>query len=226
MAATTTVIVADDHPLVRGALKAALTQTLTDVAILEAGTLMEALKLLRSTPDTDLVLLDLHMPGMNGFGGLFALKSEHPATPVAVISATEDPAIMRRSVDYGAQGFVPKSAALTTIGDAIRTVLAGDVWLPEQAENAPGLDEEEAELAAKIAQLTPQQMRVLSMLQEGKLNKQIAYELDVTEATIKAHVSAILRKLNVYSRTQAVIMANRLAVDDSPAEALMAQAAQ
>lgn len=226
MAATTTVIVADDHPLVRGALKAALTQTLNDVAILEAGTLMEAIALLRSSPDTDLVLLDLHMPGMNGFGGLFALKAEYPATPVAVISATEDPAIMRHSVDYGAQGFIPKSAAMLTIGDAIRTVLAGDVWLPEQAENAPGLDEEEADLAAKIAQLTPQQMRVLSMLQEGKLNKQIAYELDVTEATIKAHVSAILRKLNVYSRTQAVIMANKLALDDSPAETLMPLAAQ
>ncbi|HYD98859.1 MAG TPA: response regulator transcription factor [Alphaproteobacteria bacterium] len=207
------VIIADDHPLVRGALRQAVAQALADAAVVEASSLDEVVEILTAQGEdaVDLLLLDLHMPGMQGFTGLFTVRAQFPAVPVVVVSASEEPSTMRRAVDYGAAGFVPKSAALPQIAHAIGQVLAGNVWLPEGAAHAA--PDDSADFARRLAALTPQQLRVLAMLTEGKLNKQIAYELSVSEATIKAHVTAILRKLGVNSRTQAVIAAGKLAIE-------------
>ncbi len=210
------VLVADDHPLVRGALRQAVTQCLPSPKVLEADTVDGARKILSEQPSVDLLLLDLHMPDAHGFAGLFAIRAEFPSVPVIVVSATEDPQTMRRAVDYGAAGFVPKSTPVGDIAAAIRAVLAGDVWVPPAARQA-STTPEDTDFADRIAALTPQQLRVLVAITQGKLNKQIAYELSVSEATVKAHVTAILRKLGVVSRTQAVIAASRLAVNEGQA---------
>ncbi|MHC8493987.1 response regulator [Thalassospira sp. SM2505] len=223
MTETFQILIADDHPLVRGALKQALSTELDNVTVYEAGSLFEAIEQIEAHKgDIDLVLLDLHMPGMNGFTGLFTLRASYPDIPVSIVSASQELPVVRRSIEYGASAFVPKSAPVDQIGLAVKTVLDGGMWMPDWAreamENGPA-DDEATGLAEKIGQLTPQQLRVLNMLTEGKLNKQIAYELDVTEATVKAHVSAILRKLSVHSRTQAVIIARELQLQEPAIEA-------
>ncbi|HAI29358.1 MAG TPA: DNA-binding response regulator [Thalassospira sp.] len=223
MSETFQILIADDHPLVRGALKQALSSELENVSVLEAGSLYEAIDQIEAHKgDIDLVLLDLHMPGMNGFTGLFTLRASYPDIPVSIVSASQELPVVRRSIEYGASAFVPKSAPVDQIGLAVKTVLDGGMWMPDWAreamENGPA-DDEATGLAEKIGQLTPQQLRVLNMLTEGKLNKQIAYELDVTEATVKAHVSAILRKLSVHSRTQAVIIARELQLQEPAIDA-------
>lgn len=216
-------LIADDHPLVRGALRQALSSEMEGSTLLEAANLAEAIaEIEKRNGDIDLVLLDLHMPGMNGFTGLFTLRASYPTIPVAIVSASQDHSVIRKSIDYGAAGFIPKSAPVDQIAIAVKTVLDGEMWIPDDArdsvENGTDSDDENATLAAKVGQLTPQQLRVLNMLTEGKLNKQIAYELDVTEATVKAHVSAILRKLGVHSRTQAVIIARELLLQEPAIE--------
>ena len=223
MSETFQILIADDHPLVRGALKQALSTELENVSVLEAESLYEAIDQVEAHKgDIDLVLLDLHMPGMNGFTGLFTLRASYPDIPVSIVSASQELPVVRRSIEYGASAFVPKSAPVDQIGLAVKTVLDGGMWIPDWAreamENGPA-DDEATGLAEKIGQLTPQQLRVLNMLTEGKLNKQIAYELDVTEATVKAHVSAILRKLSVHSRTQAVIIARELQLQEPAIDA-------
>jgi len=202
-------IVADDHPLFRGALRQSLAAGFSSIEIVEAGTLAETTAELERARETDLILLDLSMPGMRGFSGLVYLRSQFPGVPVVIVSASDDPVVIRRCLGLGALGFVPKSLSGEAIREAVRRVLAGDVWAP------PGLALEEpdaatAELIARLASLTPQQARVLMMLSEGLLNKQIAFELGVSEATVKAHVSAVLQKLGVDSRTQAVIAAAKI----------------
>ncbi|WP_430475713.1 response regulator [Thalassospira lucentensis] len=222
MSETFQILIADDHPLVRGALKQALSTELDNVTVYEAGSLFEAVEQIEAHKgEIDLVLLDLHMPGMNGFTGLFTLRASYPDLPVSIVSASQEMPVVRRSIEYGASAFVPKSAPVDQIGLAVKTVLDGGMWMPDWAreamENGPA-DDVATGLAEKIGQLTPQQLRVLNMLTEGKLNKQIAYELDVTEATVKAHVSAILRKLSVHSRTQAVIIARELQLQEPAIE--------
>ncbi|SFX23646.1 LuxR C-terminal-related transcriptional regulator [Marinospirillum alkaliphilum] len=208
------IIVADDHPLFRAALQQAVRQALADVDIVEADTLEAVHQAVADHPDADLILLDLHMPGAHGFSGLVFLRGVNPGIPVVVVSGSEENHVIRRAIDYGSSGFIPKSASLDTIASAIRQVIEGEVWVPpEVAGNMDEISEEEARFAEALASLTPQQFRVLNMLTEGLLNKQIAYELQVSEATIKAHVTAILRKLGVHSRTQAVIAAKRLEVE-------------
>ena len=207
-------IVADDHPLFREALKQALQAGNEGVQIEEADTMDATLARVAEHGDADLVLLDLHMPGANGFSGLIQLRAQAPEVPVAVVSGTEDARVVRRAIDYGASGFIPKSASLSTIVEAIADIMDGEVWLPEGMEDVLGEgDEDDSRFAEAIASLTPQQFRVLGMLTSGLLNKQIAYDLNVSEATVKAHVTAILRKLGVHSRTQAVIAAQRLEID-------------
>lgn len=213
------IIIADDHPLFRAALKQAVSQVADGIEMIEADSLTALQETVDQHQDADLVLLDLHMPGTNGFTGLVFLRGHNPGMPVVVVSGSEEPKVMHRAVEYGASGFIPKSASLDTIAEAIASVLEGNVWLPDSLGDAgESISDEDAEFAAKIATLTPQQFRVLMMLTEGLLNKQIAYELNVSEATIKAHVTAILRKLNVYSRTQAVIEAGRLGVEPPKTE--------
>ena len=213
------IIIADDHPLFRAALKQAVAQAVADVNVIEADSLTALQDTVDKHDDADLVLLDLHMPGTNGFTGLVFLRGQNPSMPVVVVSGSESPQVMKRAIEYGASGFIPKSAPLDAIADAISAVLQGEVWMPEEYDEADvSVTDEDAEFAAKLASLTPQQFRVLMMLTEGLLNKQIAYELNVSEATIKAHVTAILRKLGVHSRTQAVIEASRLGVEPPKTE--------
>jgi DNA-binding NarL/FixJ family response regulator len=210
LASTSMFIVADDHPLFRGAIRSALLLASPQSHVAEAGTFEEAIRLVVENPDADLVLLDLNMPGSSGLSGLISLRAAQPSVPVVVISATDDGVTVRRALDLGASGYVSKSAGLDEIREAISTVLAGGVSTPKTLELSKETDPEVTDLIKRIQSLTPQQRRVLGMLGEGLLNKQIAYELSVSEATIKAHVSAILQKLNVDSRTQAVIKLGKL----------------
>jgi DNA-binding NarL/FixJ family response regulator len=208
-------IIVDDHPLFRDALRQALTAAFDKTAIEEAGSLDELQQRLEQS-DTDLILLDLSMPDVQGLSGLLQIRSQHPSIPVVIVSATDDAAVIRRCLDFGALGFVPKSQPVDRIRDAVRTVLDGNVWTPPSFDQSEASDAGDRELAGRLSLLTPQQLKVLGMLGEGLLNKQIAYKLNVSEATIKAHVSAILQKLGVDSRTQAVIAINRAGLGSWP----------
>ena len=211
--AAPTILVADDHPLFREALKGAVSRLLPGAHLVESDSADALFASAEAHPDADLVLLDLNMPGAHGFSALVHLRAVQPQLPVIVVSAREEARVVRRALDHGAAGFIPKSSDPGTIRDAIATVLDGGHWAPPQAEHAEGLAPEEAQVAARLQELTPQQFRVLGMLGSGLLNKQIAHALGVSEATVKAHMTAILRKLGASNRTQAVLMAGRLAVD-------------
>jgi DNA-binding NarL/FixJ family response regulator len=209
----TTLLLADDHPLFREALRAAVLRAMPAATLHEAENVDGLYALAERENDADLLLLDLNMPGAQGFSALVHLRALYPQLPVMVVSAREDPATMRRALDHGAIGFLPKSADAGQLGDAIRHVLAGDRWAPAAAMSGPAAASEEHDVARRVRELTPQQFRVLQMLSDGLLNKQIAYELHVSEATIKAHMTAILRKLGAHNRTQAVLIAGKLALD-------------
>lgn len=218
MAAGHSFVIADDHPLFRGALREAITGIGNIGAIHEAGDFESAKALVLANEDIDLVLLDLSMPGASGLSGLISLRGIHPTVPMVVISAHDDAATIRRALDLGASGFISKSASMDEIRDAVRAVLAGDIAAPVGVDLGVERDPEVSDLIKRLQTLTPQQTRVLGMLAEGLLNKQIAYELSVSEATIKAHVSAILQKLGVDSRTQAVIQLAKIGGDPSQAQ--------
>ncbi len=208
----TRIVIADDHPLVRGALKEAVAGAVEGAQIIECGDLDQLGAALHKMGDADLVLLDLSMPGVRGFSGLMYLRAQHPDVPVAIVSGNEDHTVMRRCIDFGASGYIPKTTDIEVMRQAIRAVLEGRTWTPPDVDLSAPADKETADLVRRLASLTPQQVRVLMMLSEGLLNKQIAYELTVSEATVKAHVSAILQKLGVDSRTQAVIAAAKIEV--------------
>jgi DNA-binding NarL/FixJ family response regulator len=207
---STRLVIADDHPLFRGALREAVAGLFDELDISEAGSFDDVANILERGGEVDLILLDLTMPGVRGFSGLMYLRAQYPSVPIVVVSANDDPAVIRRCMDFGASGFIPKTLGIDAIREAIAQVFAGGVWTPPDIELGAGSDAETASLMSRLASLTPQQVRVLMMLSEGLLNKQIAYELGVSEATIKAHVSAILQKLGVESRTQAVIAAAKI----------------
>jgi DNA-binding NarL/FixJ family response regulator len=209
--ASTHLIIADDHPLFRGALRQAVAGVVPSARINEAGSFEDLTALLEQDAEVDLILLDLTMPGISGFSGLIYLRAQYPAIPVVIVSASDDVETIRRSVDFGASGFIPKRFGVDTLRDAILKVMDGDVWIPSDVDLSSAADPEMTRLRDRLVTLTPQQVRVLMMLSQGLLNKQIAYELGVSEATIKAHVSAILQKLGVESRTQAVIAAAKIA---------------
>lgn len=212
----TKIIIADDHPLFREALRRALETILPRVAVEECSGLDPLQASLGRSREVDLVLLDLTMPGVQGFSGLIYMRAQFPEIPIVIVSATEDAVVIRRAIEFGAAGFIPKSLDLDGIGNAVRTVLSGDIWVPPDVDLEAGEDREITDLVQRLGRLTPQQMRVLMMLSEGLLNKQIAYGLGVSEATVKAHVSAILQKLGVDSRTQAVIAASRIGAAGRP----------
>ena len=209
-ASSTHLVIADDHPLFRDALRQAVASVVTSAKISEAGSFEDLTALLEREADVDLILLDLSMPGISGFSGLIYLRAQYPAIPVVIVSASDDAATIRRSMDFGASGFIPKRFGVETLRDAIGRVMNGDVWVPADVDLATAADPDMTRLRDRLVTLTPQQVRVLMMLSEGLLNKQIAYELTVSEATVKAHVSAILTKLGVESRTQAVIAASKI----------------
>jgi DNA-binding NarL/FixJ family response regulator len=215
-----TVMIADDHPLFRAALCQVIAGEFSQHRILEASTLAEAHRLLagESAPagpgagtaaefDLDMILLDLQMPGSVGFSGLVELRNAVPEVPIVIVSAADAPAIMRDAITYGAAGFIPKSMSPEQIGGALRQVMTGAVFLPADGLEATTAD---AKLHDRLAALTQGELRVFELLAKGKSNKIIAYELGIKESTVKAHITAILRKLHVFSRTQAVIAAREL----------------
>lgn len=204
-------LIVDDHPLFRDALRLAIDSVYPDAHIQEASSVALAKETL-SERSFDLVLLDLSMPGTRGFDGLLGIRSINPKQPIVIVSGMEDPRIIHEAMTYGASGFITKSVRKPELAEAIRDVMNGLVYLPRGYEPpaAEKISAKTADLATRLASLTPQQLRVLQMLRQGMLNKQIAYELDVGETTVKAHVSEILRKLNVSSRTQAVIEVSRI----------------
>jgi DNA-binding NarL/FixJ family response regulator len=196
------ILIADDHPLYRDALRRALNQAAPSAHLFEASTVPELLSLVEAHPEAELLLLDLHMPGARGFSALAHLRGQHPGLPVIVVSAHEEGSVARRALAHGAAGYIPKSSSADTIVEAIRPM---------------PLRDDEAQIAARVAELTPQQFRVLAMIAEGLLNKQIAYELGVSEATVKAHMTAIMRKLGCNNRTQVALAASQLALDPNTA---------
>ena len=205
---TRRIIIVDDHPLFRAALRQTLSGGDPSIAVEEAADLTEVNTALEADRDCDLVLLDLNMPGTRGFSGLLLLRAQYPEIPVMIISAVEDGGVIRRAFELGAAGYLHKSVGPVDIRRAIETVLSGEVYVPEGMD-LPA-DDAQSALMLRLASLTPQQIRVLMMLSDGLMNKQIAYELSISEATVKAHVSAILQKLDVDSRTQAVIAASKI----------------
>jgi DNA-binding NarL/FixJ family response regulator len=211
------IVIVDDHPLFRAALRQTLASGDPSILVEEAGDLTELNAALEADRDCDLVLLDLNMPGVRGFSGLLLLRAQYPDVPVVIISAVEDGGVIRRAFELGASGYLQKSVGPPEIRRAIETVLSGEVFVPEAIDLTS--DDEQSGLMRRLATLTPQQVRVLMMLSDGLMNKQIAYELSISEATVKAHVSAILQKLDVDSRTQAVIAAAR--IEEGQFEALL-----
>ena len=205
---TRRIIIVDDHPLFRAALRQTLSGGSDGVTVEEAGDLNALTAVLEADRDCDLVLLDLNMPGGHGISGLLLLRAQYPEVPVMIISAVEDHKVIRRTFELGAAGYLPKSVGPADIRKAIDTVLNGELSVPEGI-NLSG-DDEQSAFVRRLSTLTPQQVRVLMMLSDGLMNKQIAYELSISEATVKAHVSSILQKLDVDSRTQAVIAASKI----------------
>jgi DNA-binding NarL/FixJ family response regulator len=210
------VLIIDDHPLFREALSAAVSLAYPAAEPVEVSTLDDAISILDSDRDFDIALLDLNIPGVQGFEGLLKLRTLHPRLPVLVVSGLENEQIIDEAMTYGAAGFLPKSLGREVLPKAICAVLAGDVYVPD---SLPASDDsrtaaDKSEIIERLLSLTPQQLRVLFMLREGLLNKQIAFELEVGATTVKKHVSEILRKLKVHSRTQAVIEVSKLDQDE------------
>jgi DNA-binding NarL/FixJ family response regulator len=208
------VLIADDHPLFRDALQRAVLAALPDATVHTADSVPALFALIETMPEADLLLMDLHMPGARGYSALAHIRGQYPGLPTIVVSGHEEAQVARRALAHGASAYIPKSAAVDDIVEAVRAVLDGDVWLPHQLMGGTvELKADEADVAARVASLTPQQFRVLNMIAEGLLNKQIAYDLGVSEATVKAHMTAIMRKLGVSNRTQVVLAASHLDVE-------------
>lgn len=204
------VLIVDDHSLVRDGMRSLLEISFPDCVILEAGAMAEALAVLTEAGEVDMVLLDLNIPDVSRFSGLNQLRDTFPAIPVVMVSGALDRVTVREALAAGAAGFIPKSLKRAEIVEALRQVLEGEIYIPSMLEQDDESAREQAAILSRIDTLTPQQKVVLRHLVNGRLNKQIAYELDVSMTTVKAHVSAILQKLNAFSRTQAVILANRV----------------
>lgn len=207
------VLIADDHPMVRDGLRTVIAVAFDRCELFEASSLEEATSVIEREGDFDLVLLDLNMPGATGFSGLIELRERFPSVPVVIVSAAQERGLARAALAAGAAGFVPKSLRRSAIVDALKMVLAGNIYAPEIEESELAANAEDTEILRRIETLTPQQKVVLRLVVAGKLNKQIAYDLDVSMTTVKAHVSAILSKLKVFSRTQAVILVNKVRFD-------------
>jgi DNA-binding NarL/FixJ family response regulator len=206
------VVIADDHPLFRAALKQAIVECIEDAGTLEADCFGDLLTVIEQTPSLEIVFLDLHMPGNDGFTGLTQLQNHYPDLVVIMVSSDDNAQTMQKAINFGAAAFIPKSADLSTIAQAIDAVLDGNVWLPEHTyinEDQQTIQNHQR-LAKQLAQLTPQQYVVLTQIADGQLNKQIAYSLDIKETTVKKHVSAILLKLEVNNRTLASLAYQQL----------------
>lgn len=209
------ILIVDDHPLFRAALKGAVAAACSECVFREADGVAGLYDTLDQYPGLDLLLLDLNLPGAYGFCTLAHLRGVHPELPVIVVSAMDDAETVRQALAFGAQAFISKSWDADRIGRCVQAVLRGEsvaAATPAEA-GAVAMDVAALDFAERVAQLTAQQFRVFGMLCSGRLNKQIAYELAITEATVKAHMTAILRKLGAANRTQAVLLAGRLTLD-------------
>jgi DNA-binding NarL/FixJ family response regulator len=215
-------LIVDHHPLYRAALRVAVATACPDSEFLEADSVAGLFDTLERHPRPDLLLLDLNLPGAYGFGALAHLRGSHPELPVIVISAVDELHVVRQALAFGAQGFISKSADAATIGHHIQAALRGELVIPEALgpHVEPQADLGALDVAQRMAQLTPQQFRVFGMLCSGRPNKRIAFDLQITEATVKAHMTPILRKLGAVNRTQAVLLAGRLILDPSELKSL------
>ena len=210
-------LIADDHPLYREALVSALQLLFEKIDIIQSDGLDSTLDALQNNTDFDLVLLDLNMPGCDNFYGLIRVTQDFPQIPVAVVSASDSVEVVSKVMSLGAKGFIPKATATQTIANALQQIMHGNNWLPEGMQSRiehiehikPIID-----VARLVGELTPKQFQVLKLLQNGLLNKQIAFELNITEATVKAHISGVFRKLNVNTRTQAVLLLKNLDIPE------------
>ena len=203
---TTTVLIADDHPLFRSAMRHAL-DGIIDGDIYEAEDLQQATDMLHENQAIELVFLDLTMPGNNGLTGLLHLRNQFPNTLVVIVSAQDDVSLIKKAVALGSCGYIPKSTPLPEIAKAVEAILNGETWLPSDVSLESESDNaNENGFLQRMSQLTPHQFTVLKMMADGMLNKQIAYELSISESTVKQHASAVLRKLGVINRTQAGVL--------------------
>lgn len=203
-------LIADDHPLFREALVGALQPLFENVVIIQSDSLDSTIDALQTHADFDLVLLDLNMPGCENFYGLIRVSQDFPQVPVAVVSASDSGEVVSKVMNLGAKGFIPKATPTHIIADALKQIMDGTSWLPESMQTYVEHDAPLIDVAKLVGELTPKQFQVLKLLQHGLLNKQIAFDLSITEATVKAHISAIFRKLDVHTRTQAVLLLKNL----------------
>ncbi|AUC87925.1 MULTISPECIES: response regulator transcription factor [Alteromonas] len=200
----TRILIADDHPLFRAAMCHALSSG-SGAELVEASTFPETMNMLAQDTTIDVVFLDLGMPGSEGLNGLSEVRAEYPDVLVVIVTAQDSPGIVQRALALGASGFIPKSASVDCIVDAVNTVLEGETWLPAHIDLSADGNDSLDDFGARLSQLTPHQLKVLRMVADGLLNKQIAYELAISESTVKQHVSAVLKKLGVINRTKAGI---------------------
>ena len=213
-------LIADDHPLYREALVSALQLLFENVDLIQSDGLDSTLDALQQNSDFDLVLLDLNMPGCDNFYGLIRVTQDFPQIPVAVVSASDSVEVVSKVMSLGAKGFIPKATATQTIANALQQIMHGNNWLPEgmqsRIENIENIEniKPTIDVARRVGELTPKQFQVLKLLQNGLLNKQIAFDLNITEATVKAHISGVFRKLNVNTRTQAVLLLKNLDIPE------------
>lgn len=206
-------LIADDHPLFREALVGALRPLFEDAEIVESDNLDSTIKALKVNSDISLVLLDLNMPGCENYYGLTRVLDDFSSIPVAVISANDSVSVVSNVMGLGAKGFIPKATSTQIIAQALKQIMQGNRWLPEGMQEKIDSQEPVVDLVKLVSELTPKQVEVLKLVQDGMLNKQIAFDLNITEATVKAHISAILRKLEVNTRTQAVLLLKKLDLD-------------
>jgi DNA-binding NarL/FixJ family response regulator len=211
-------LVVDDHHLIRAGLKPVLSRLGDgeEASVFEAASFDAAVEYADAHPDLDLVVLDLHLPGVEGFAALNDLQERHPGLPIVVMSGADDPATMREAIDHGALGFIPKSSSSDVILNALRLVLSGGTYLPREIMSAPPSRPPARTRAAQLGDLglTPRQVEVLELLVAGQPNKAICRELGLSEGTVKTHVAAIFRALDVTSRVQAVLAVSRLVQKD------------
>lgn len=210
-------LIADDHPLYRDALRGALSLSLPELNLIEASDLQQTVDTLQSHQDIDLLLLDLNMPGSCDLFGLIHIRKLFPDLPIAVVSGVDDRQVVAKIINIGAMGFVPKTTSAGKIAEAVVAMLAGDLWIPDNyGSELDTIDPNFSVLTDKVASLTPAQYKVLCYLRDGLLNKQIAYNLDIATATVKAHITAMFRKLGINNRTQAVLIASQLELQLPP----------
>lgn len=209
------IIIVDDHPLFRQALCQSIKETFSNINIIEANCFENMQSVVSENLDTDIILLDLSMPGVKGFSGLLFLRGQHPEIPVVVVSGNERSDIIAKSISFGASGFIPKSSPLEVIVEALNTITLGNIWIPENFDNISSVDSEKNVIAQKIGTLTEKQFKVFTLITEGLLNKQIADIMNVSEATVKAHITAIFNKLDLSNRSQVIIAARELDINSN-----------